>query len=163
MRGRSKGRIGFRGDSAGLECSQPTRQDRVAKTLERKELLIAKRGVIAPWPPCLVVWEDAQLNNQWEAVHDLKAPLSPVITRGFLIHKDEEKIVVALSVCEDKSHDVGGSFTIPLGCVLWMSVESNEGGEDAENEDDEDDLDDAIGTQHETATPENSDGVDRHP
>lgn len=153
---RSKSRIGFLGASAE-PISKETRQDRTARVLERKERLISSRGVVSPWPPCLIIWEDAQMNNQWEPVHELKVPLAPVITRGFLIHKDEEKVVVALSVCEDKHAEVGGSFTIPMGCVLHMSVE----GQD--DEDEPDSSVDAVGSElpsgsdDDSTTPEDPD------
>lgn len=160
---RSKSRIGFLGASAE-PINKETRQDRTARVLERKERLISSRGVVSPWPPCLIIWEDAQMNNQWEPVHELKVPLAPVITRGFLIHRDEEKVVVALSVCEDKHAEVGGSFTIPMGCVLHMSVEGQS------NDDDElDSSVDAVGSEFpsgsddDSTTPEDSDDSGRRP
>jgi hypothetical protein len=62
-----------------------------------------------------VEWEDSSTHNGWDSRSHDSYSLATCTTVGFLIHKDNKKVSIALSVCPDG--DANGVMTLPRKCV----------------------------------------------
>ena len=73
------------------------------------------------YPAVEVEWEDANSGTRWNSVTDHNKEDEPysVLTRGSLIHKDDKRVRVALSVTHPdcKWDDASDVITIPRGCI----------------------------------------------
>ena len=67
-----------------------------------------------------IVWDDASAVDSWRTPDDLPA-LARIVTRGWLVVDDEEKVTTAGSYQEGEDM-VGEIITIPRGCVVSLRV-----------------------------------------
>lgn len=64
-----------------------------------------------------VVWDDAVSNDGWVEV-DAVEPIPRVITRGWVIKDDADKVTLANSIFDNNRQTVGGTQTIPRGMIV---------------------------------------------
>lgn len=77
-----------------------------------------------PYKKVTVEWVDASTNAGWEDLEIvLKERPHPVTTTGYLVHEDEECVVIATTMSYDKDGKcwtVNGWFCIPSPWVVRM-------------------------------------------
>lgn len=71
------------------------------------------------YPIVEVVWQDAECNPTWTSIEKIKEGKLPIIrTIGFLLHEDDEKLIVASTIGGD---EVNATMMIPADWVtkVW--------------------------------------------
>lgn len=79
-----------------------------------------KRKKKCPFPLVEVTWWDSyrDMSKTWYSVDKLSEERCPELTHvGYIIHKDENRIVLASGVDLDDHTQAEGKFIIPLGCI----------------------------------------------
>lgn len=68
-----------------------------------------------------VIWDDAVSNDGWVDVNNVE-PIPRVVTRGWLVRKDEHSLTLANSIFENNSEVVGGTQSVPCGMIVSSRV-----------------------------------------
>jgi hypothetical protein len=71
------------------------------------------------YPAVEVIWEDSCSDSGWQTTDQIDRGPYYATTRGSLIHRDEKRVIVALTVTseETKQDHCSDRITIPMGCV----------------------------------------------
>lgn len=77
---------------------------------------MAPRRPKYPFPLVEVKWRDAQTSHGWDHIDDVELEVPVVTTVGFLVKEDENAIMVASSVGDDKH--TNARMLIPIGMVV---------------------------------------------
>lgn len=64
-----------------------------------------------------VVWDDAVSNDGWVSV-DTDATPERVVSRGWLIRREDTYIVLAGAIYESHGNTIGSTQTIPIGMIV---------------------------------------------
>lgn len=80
------------------------------------------------YPRVCVEWIDScGVDERWHSIQDATAcELRHIMTMGFLVHEDDEKMIVVASV-SDVEHCAGGSVIPKVSIVRWDKLEANRG------------------------------------
>jgi hypothetical protein len=63
-----------------------------------------------------IVWADASSDDRWRTFDDLPK-LAKIITRGWCVLEDEDRVVIAASY-DEESQLLGEILCLPRGCVI---------------------------------------------
>lgn len=65
----------------------------------------------------LVEWIDAESEDAWTNVEDVDHSITPIMSVGWLVYKDEESLSVALNH-DVKNDSVSCMMKIPMGMIV---------------------------------------------